>query len=86
MTLYNQVKKYCSVFKLRKKVKMCPRISLGKCNDVNIPKIVQMCKAGKIEAGEAVVRGGKEYFVTPQIAFSHTTNAMGDVRKAYRIK
>lgn len=64
---------------------MTPRISLGKCTDINVPKIVEMYKAGKVEAGEAVVRGGKEYFVGPQVAYTHTTNAMGDVRKGYRL-
>ena len=65
---------------------MVPRISLGKCTDVNISRLAEMYKAGKIGAGEAVVKGGKEYFVGPQVAYSHTTNAMGDVRKGYRLK
>lgn len=64
---------------------MAPRISLGKCTDVNIPKMLEMYKAGKVKAGEAVVRGGKEYFIASETAYTHTTNAMGDVRKTYRL-
>ena len=64
---------------------MVSRISLGKCTDLNIPKIVEMYRAGKVDAWEAVIRGGKEYFVGPQVAYTHTTNAMGDVRKGYRL-
>lgn len=45
-----------------------------------------MYKAGNVKPGEAVICGGKEYFVGPQIAHTHTTNAMGDVRKTYRLK
>ena len=65
---------------------MTPRISLGKCNDINISKIAEMYKAGNVKAGEAVVRDGKEYFVASQCAYTHTTNAMGDISKTYRLK
>ena len=64
---------------------MTPRISLGKCTDLNIPKIAEMRCSGKVKAGDAVIRGGKEYYVAPTVAYTHTKNNMGDVRKAYSL-
>ncbi|MBE7703433.1 MAG: hypothetical protein E7Z89_05205 [Cyanobacteria bacterium SIG28] len=65
---------------------MAPRISLGKCNDLEIPKLVELYKKGKVRAGDPIkLSNGKEYFVASQTAYSNTQNANGVVRKGYRL-
>ncbi len=60
------------------------KISLALCNDVEIPRLAEMYKSGKIKAGEGVkLPNGKTYFVTSDIAYTRADKEIGDVRKHY---
>lgn len=61
------------------------RTSLGKCNDLNVKRVFESYKKGLVKAGDEVVVNGKSYFAGGLTATTKVKNALGEVRKEYRL-
>ena len=64
---------------------MALRLSLGRCNDVNIQSLANKLKSGTVKAGEKRIIGNKEYLVSPKLIVSRSVkDNLGEVYKFYR--
>ena len=64
---------------------MAFRLSLGRCNDVNIQSLANKLKSGTVKAGEKRVIGNKEYLVSPKLIVSRSMkDDLGEIYKFYR--
>jgi hypothetical protein len=64
---------------------MAFRLSLGRCNDVNVQSLANRLKNGAIEAGQKIIVGDKEYLVSPQLIVTRSMkDDLGEIYKFYR--
>ena len=63
---------------------MAIRLSLAKCDDINILKLAKLYKEGMIKSGEGItLPNGKTYFMSYNTVRTKVKNELGEVSKSY---